>query len=63
MVHFSLFIRSYARGFHLTVERDWFWFFYALWLASVFSCIITLVQTIISLDFNDYNCIKLDCLP
>ena len=45
MVHFSLFIRSYARGFHLTVERDWFWFFYALWLACVFTLVLVLRQS------------------
>ena len=36
-------------GFHLTVERDWFWFcfwfYYALWLASVFTLVLVLRQS------------------
>ena len=29
----------------MTVERDWFWFYYALWLASVFTLALVLRQS------------------
>ena len=29
----------------MTVERDWFWFYYALWLASVFTLVLVLRQS------------------
>ena len=50
MVHFSLFIRSYARGntlerFSLDCRKGLVLVFYALWLASVFTLVLVLRQS------------------
>ena len=37
-------VQTFYSGFHLTVEREWFWFYYALWLVSVFTLVLVLRQ-------------------